>query len=313
MSWVAAAVGLGSALLGSSSSRSAARAQQQAARDASNTQLAMFEQNREDSAPWRRIGGNALNALAFQLGIPGYDQPEASPDVPEAFDLGNSYQQLRAELLPQFTQRSEIFGAGGDNGTQYADTVDETGLARAIAARLAQQRASRPALPSAPVVDAPGAGYGSLLRDFSAADYQEDPGYQFRVKQGEAAINRNALARGRYNSGSVLRALTDFNSGLASQEYGNAFNRFRSQQGDRFNRLASVAGIGQTATQQVNSDRSALGNALASNAIGAGNAAAAGRIGTANAITGGIGQGINFWQSNQILNMLRDRSNAGVF
>lgn len=309
MSWIAAAVGIGSAAAGLIGSRSASRAQQQAADRASQTQLDMFNQNREDLAPWRTVGGNALNALAYRLGIPGYTSSRGAPDVPEAFDLGNSYQQLRGELLPSFTRRTEVFGTGGDNGTQYTDTIDESGLAQAIAQRLAQQRSQRPPAVSGPVAgEAPGAGYGSLMRDFSMADYQADPGYQFRLDQGEKAINRNALARGRYNSGSVLRALQDFNSGLASQEYGNAFNRFNTQQGNQFNRLASIAGVGQTATQSTNSDRMATGNTIAGNQIGAGNAAAAGQVGSINAITGGIGQGVNFWQSQQLLNALNPNS-----
>ena len=43
---------------------------------------------------------------------------------------------------------------------------------------------------------------------------------------------------------------------------------------------------------------------MASNIIGAGNAQAAGKIGQANAIAGGVGQGINFYQNQQLINRL---------
>ena len=57
-------------------------------------------------------------------------------------------------------------------------------------------------------------------------NFQEDPGYAFRQQQGERGINRAAAARGQFFSGRVGQELSDFNSGLASQEYGNAYNRY---------------------------------------------------------------------------------------
>ncbi|MCU0949518.1 MAG: hypothetical protein MUC68_00315 [Burkholderiaceae bacterium] len=142
-------------------------------------------------------------------------------------------------------------------------------------------------------------------RRFTMADYEADPGYAFRLREGESAINRNALARGRFNSGSVLKALQGYNSDLASQEFGNAFNRWQSQNDTKFNRLGAIAGIGQTATNQTQAASINAGNAMAGNVIGVGNAAAAGRIGVGNAIMGGIGQGINWWQSQRAMNALR--------
>lgn len=66
MSWVAVAIG-GSALVGayasSKASKSAANAQAQAADTASQAELEMFYQGREDTAPWRSAGTKALNAL----------------------------------------------------------------------------------------------------------------------------------------------------------------------------------------------------------------------------------------------------------
>lgn len=147
---------------------------------------------------------------------------------------------------------------------------------------------------------------GEGSRRFQMSDYEADPGYQFRLQQGEDAINRNALARGRFNSGSVLKELQGFNSGLASQEFGNAFNRWMAGNDAIFNRYAGLAGVGQTATNQTQAAGMNAGNAMAGNALGAGNAAAAGRIGGANAIIGGINQGMNWWQGQQALNALRN-------
>ena len=72
------------------------------------------------------------------------------------------------------------------------------------------------------------------MKDFTAKDFQVDPGYAFRQEEGERAIDRGAAAAGRFNSGRVLKDLTRFNSGLASQEYGNAYDRFNTNQLNRF-------------------------------------------------------------------------------
>ncbi len=58
-----------------------------------------------------------------------------------------------------------------------------------------------------------------------AAGFQADPGYQFRLQQGEEAINRSAAARGGRLGGATLKALSEYNQGLASQEFGNYANR----------------------------------------------------------------------------------------
>jgi hypothetical protein len=63
------------------------------------------------------------------------------------------------------------------------------------------------------------------------------PGYQFRLDQGVQARDRAAAARGMSLSGRQQKELERFGQGLASQEYGN-----------RLNRLAGLAGTGQTAT-----------------------------------------------------------------
>ncbi len=54
---------------------------------------------------------------------------------------------------------------------------------------------------------------------------ESDPSYQFRLGQGNQAINRSAAAKGMLGSGNVLAELAKYGQGMASQEYGNQFNR----------------------------------------------------------------------------------------
>lgn len=74
MSGVASAIG-GAAVLGavvsSNSASKGAAAQQNAANTASQTQLQMYNQTRQDQTPWRTAGGNAISALSSYYGLPG--------------------------------------------------------------------------------------------------------------------------------------------------------------------------------------------------------------------------------------------------
>jgi hypothetical protein len=215
MSWVATAVVASSVVGGITSSRAsgqAARAQRDAAQQASDTELRMFEQNREDQAPYREAGYTALGQI----------------------------------------------GAG----------------------------------------TAPGADFN---RDFSMADFEADPGYQFRRDEGAQAIERSAAARGGLLSGGTGKALTRYGQDVASQEYSNAYSRFNADRTQRFNRLASIAGVGQTSVNQTGAQGAQVAANVGNNITGAGNATAAGYIGRANAVNDTASTLGNFYLQNQFL------------
>jgi len=77
--------------------------------------------------------------------------------------------------------------------------------------------------------------------------FTADPGYQFRKSEGENAMNRQASASGLRVSGSLLKGMGNYNSGLASQEYGTFYNRYMDRMNNEFNKLASISGSGQIA------------------------------------------------------------------
>jgi hypothetical protein len=93
---------------------------------------------------------------------------------------------------------------------------------------------------------------GELVRGFTQADYQADPGYAFRLSEGQKALDRSAAARGGLISGSALKAAQRYGQDMASQEFGNAYNRFRDTQGLRRNALAGVTGFAPTAAGAMN-------------------------------------------------------------
>lgn len=73
-------------------------------------------------------------------------------------------------------------------------------------------------------------------------DIQNDPGYQFRLSQGTDAIQKSAAAQGLLRSGGTLKDILNYGQGLASQEYGNVFNR--ALQGWQANLGANQFGFG---------------------------------------------------------------------
>lgn len=139
----------------------------------------------------------------------------------------------------------------------------------------------------------PWAGY--FMSDFGPQDLLKDPSYQFRMDEARRALEANAAAKGTLGSGGYIKDLNALTQNLASTEYGNAWNRWSGTMGDRFNRLAALSGMGQTAASQVgNSGLNYAG--MMGNAYGdIGNANAAGRIGSSNAWVGGINNAINSW------------------
>ena len=138
---------------------------------------------------------------------------------------------------------------------------------------------------------------------FGMAQFQADPGYAFRLSEGQKALERSAAARGGLLSGGTGKALARFGQEMGSQEYTNAFNRYQAERAARLAPLQSLAGVGQTTAQQIGQ----AGERMASNvgeAIGAGaQARASGYTGAANALTGGLGTYLNYSQ-NQAQNAL---------
>ena len=60
---------------------------------------------------------------------------------------------------------------------------------------------------------------------FDTEDLYDDPGYQWRLDQGNKAVERSAAAGGMLQSGKTLKGLQRWSQGLASQEYKDAYGR----------------------------------------------------------------------------------------
>jgi hypothetical protein len=139
---------------------------------------------------------------------------------------------------------------------------------------------------------------------FGMSQFQADPGYGFRLSEGQKALERSAAARGGLISGGALKAATRYGQEAGSQEYMNAFNRYQQERAAKLQPLQSLAGVGQTTAANLGAagaaNAGAVGNYLTSGAA----AQAAGMVGSTNALTQGVSQYLNYNQGNNLMNAL---------
>ena len=91
----------------------------------------------------------------------------------------------------------------------------------------------------------------SEYQPFGMKQFQQDPGYAFRMSEGMKALDRSAAARGGLLSGATLKGAQRFGQGLGSEEYQNAFSRYQTERQARLGPLQSLAGLGQTSAQSL--------------------------------------------------------------
>jgi len=116
----------------------------------------------------------------------------------------------------------------------------------------------------------------SDYQNFGMQQFQQDPGYTFRLSEGQKQLDRMAAMRGGQISGGALKAAARYGQDMGSQEYQNAFNRYQTERTARLNPLQTLAGVGQTANTALN----AAGQNYASqaNQLGMTNAANQGNL-----------------------------------
>lgn len=131
--------------------------------------------------------------------------------------------------------------------------------------------------------------FGVLTRPFTGEELAEDPGFQFRLRTGREALERGAAARGGLLAGRTGPALTEFGQELGSQEFGAAFNRFRTQQSDLFNRLFGVSEAGRGAALGSGQLAGQFARDVGQNIMAGGAATAAGQFGAGQAQAGMFG------------------------
>lgn len=158
---------------------------------------------------------------------------------------------------------------------------------------------------------------GSLAQGFqekfvapNGVTEQNDPGFQARLKMGADILQNSAAAKGNLLTGGFAKDLTNYGQDFASNEYNNVYNRawneyaqryniFNQGQTNLYNRLANLAGMGQTTASTLGYLGQNSANDISSILLNSGaqiggdiqNAAAArasGYVGGANALGGAL-------------------------
>ena len=121
----------------------------------------------------------------------------------------------------------------------------------------------------------------SKYTPFGMQQFQQDPGYGFRLKEGQQALDRQAAARGGLISGGALKAAQRYGQDMGSQEYTNAFNRYQTERAARLQPLQSLTGFGQTTANTLGTAGSNMagnvGAAYMNQGVNQGNALLAGQ------------------------------------
>jgi hypothetical protein len=136
--------------------------------------------------------------------------------------------------------------------------------------------------------------FGQLMKDFQFT--QDDPSYQWRMNQGLKGVKNLYAGKGKFLSGAAMKGINDYAQGAASTEYGAAFNRDLATRTNMYNRLAGIAGTGQTAS-----------NTMGNLTTQAGDAQAAGTMGKANAYSDALSGAYNTYTQNQLMQQLLQR------
>jgi hypothetical protein len=150
----------------------------------------------------------------------------------------------------------------------------------------------------------PGDNSGWAMKDYTPSDLTTDPSYQWRLNQGQQALERSAAAKGGLESGGFMKDLTNYAQGAASQEYGNAYNRYMQNRTSKVNELQSLAGVGQSATGADTGATQSTANNVSNLTTQGGNALASGIVGGANAWSNALSQGLSAYSNNELLNRL---------
>lgn len=321
---VAAGASLAGSMMSADAAGGAANAQIAAQREANasnekiaNQQIQYLKQSRDQAnamqRPFANIGLNAQNRLAYMLGLgnTAYQFNDQYGNQPAFnYSWNNWVADNKLQLDKLMKAKPKVGSAEYKTWQKKVSNInlnmnEGSSLAKSAFERWkkSKEEAYNKAPNNQPMYKTQKVpitkGYGSLMKDFTLQDFRADPGYNFRLQQGNQQLNNQLSAMGLRESGRALKEGLRFSQGLADQTYNDAFNRYNINRQNKFNFLSGVGGSGQQAAQQIASNANQFGagasNVLGNqmqlsnqNITGMGDSRAAGLIGQSNAWTGGL-------------------------
>lgn len=324
MPWVVAAAAVGSALIGANASKKAAAAQGDATAAAAEESGRQYDVSRNDMAPYRAAGQAGVRRLSDLMGI---GRSAQNSGLPEKY-RGNLFRTMSAAeiennpqfgantlyVMPEFYNSDPAFKAAAEEFIAKGHRGNDADADEVFRGILQQHAGRSPATVNqdgSPVDDYQMFGNSPLTRRFTVDDFWNDPvtklSHQFGLDEGRKGIDRMAGASGMRRSGQTLKALTKFGTDYTGQQAASSQQRFVGDQTNVYNRLAGIAGTGQTAATTTG----ALGAANSANVgnllTAQGNARGASAIAQGNAWGGAFNTIGNWWNQKNML----DQMNGG--
>jgi hypothetical protein len=271
--------------IASGAAKSAANTQAAAAAEANRILQQQYEQSRADLAPYREAGYRGLAAQEALTNQPiGFDPYTATPTLDPAQYAFTAPNQPLDPAAYKFAPTTGQQVLDDDPGYQFRLSEGMKALQSTNAAKggLLSGGAVKGALKygqglaSQEYEKSYARGLARNEQDWNRAIYGNEMTYNRALKENELGYGRS------YQQ----------NADLAARNRDQYSTNYQAQMGtrqQRFNELASLTGLGQTATKEGNLLGANLGGALSGNITGAGAARAAGDVGSANAWSGALG------------------------
>lgn len=276
---IGAAASIGGAVLSSSAQKKAANKASDTAQNTANQNNALtrdiYNQNRGALAPFMNTGIGATGMINELLGIGGTAQTSgqavvAPQDNALAPYAGDSYGGADPTYGGKVNPRVPLhLQEGGVEAWQQSQPQMQPQV---------QQQYGQP-VPAGTVTASPSAK--------SAFDrYRESTGYQFRLGEGQNAINTGYAAKGLLESGAAQKALLRYGQDFGSGEFGNYLGALQGQQSLGASSASALAGVGQNYAGMVTANNNNAGSAVANAALIRGQATGNMYGGIANALGG---------------------------
>ena len=203
-------------------------------------------------------------------------------------------------MIPGAILGSSLIGAGAAKSAANTQAAAQQQANQLLAQQYQQQRADLQPY-SAAGVNALSKFQGMAdYTPFGTSQFQADPGYAFRLSEGQKALERSAAARGGLLSGGTGKRIAAYGQEAASQEYQNAFNRYQTERAAKLAPYQSLINTGQASAAGQANAAGNYGTQAAQGLTNIGGAQAAGTMGGANALASGLGQYLNY-NANQDL------------
>lgn len=299
---IAGAGAIGAAAIGSKAQKKAANQAAQAQTDATAQNNALqkeiYGKNAQTLAPYINSGYGATSAINALLGLGG----PANNNLPNSTVNGTPiYSGTAGNVNDGWVGYNPVKGPG------YGQEMILGGSGQVLA-----NGTGSPATPTTQAAN-PQQQYEDAF-----ANYRNSTGYQFRVNEGQDAINSGYAAGGTLRSGAALKSLENYRQGVASSEFNNYLNSLFNVSNLGLSAAGAQAGVSTNYANTVGANNNASAAALGNAALlrGQANANLYGTVGNALGNLGGSIFASSFGGVSPSLNAASQQmiaANPGIF